>query len=56
MTETNYRVLNPKEYSGSMDGDYGYEINGEKSARSYISRTSARKAMERRLEKMSFYD
>lgn len=46
------QVLTPREYSGSIHGDYGYQINGVKSENGYVSRSGAEKAMYRRLAKM----
>lgn len=46
------RILSPREFSGSVHGDYGYEINGVKSSNGYISRKSAYNAMWRRIEKL----
>ena len=48
-----YKILSPLEYSGSIYGDYGYEINGEKSKKGYLSRKGADSAMYRELEKRS---
>lgn len=45
------KILSPRDFSGSVHGDYGYEINGVKSDKGYISRSSAQKALDRRIEK-----
>ena len=46
-------VLSPLAYSGSVFGDYGYEIEGVKSERSYVSAYSARRALRRELIKIN---
>ncbi len=50
MNNLQNRVLNPREFSGSIHGDYGFEINGVRSERGYVSRNGARQAMYRLLE------
>lgn len=45
------KVLNPKEYSGSLYGDYGYILNGVKSERSYATRQAAQRAFDRARDK-----
>ena len=52
METLKYKVLNPIEFSGWADGDYGYEIEGVKSDKSYVSSAGAKKAMYLRLRKM----
>lgn len=49
----NNKILSPLEYSGSIHGDWGYEIDGVKSEMSYVSRIGARNAMNRKLEKLN---
>lgn len=46
-----YKILSPLQYSGSLGGDYGYEIDGIKSERGYVSKSGAYKAMWRKIEK-----
>lgn len=46
-----HRVLTPMEYSGSLHGDYGYEIDGVRSEIGYVSRVAAYEAMYRRIER-----
>ena len=48
----NYKVLTPHEFSGSIHGDYGYEINGEKSKVGYVSKMGAKLAMWRKVDKI----
>jgi len=50
-TKTKGRILTPREFCGDCNGDYGYEINGVKSTKSYISRKGAENAMNRFLFK-----
>ncbi len=52
MNEIKYRVLSPKDFSGNVHGDFGYQINGTKSSIGYVSRKGARSAMHRALDKM----
>jgi len=51
-TKYKYRVLNPTDFSGDANGDFGYELNGIKSTNSYVSRAGASNAMWRRIEKL----
>lgn len=51
-TNITYRILRPYEYCGSIYGDYGYVLNGVKSEKGYVSRYAARKALERKFNKM----
>lgn len=48
-----YKVLNPVEFSGSLYGDFGYEIDGVKSENSYVSKNGAYNAMWRKLNKLN---
>ncbi len=50
--EIEYRVLGPLKFSGSLYGDFGYEINGQKSEKGYVSRRGAEAAMLRKVERM----
>lgn len=47
------RILTPLQFSGSVHGDYGYEIDGVKSNKSYATAYSARRALARKLEKLN---
>jgi hypothetical protein len=46
------KILSPMEFSGSLYGDYGFEINGKKSDNSYASKQGAKRAMEREINKI----
>lgn len=46
------RVLRPSEYSGTIHGDYGYEVNSVRSENGYATRAAATAAMWRRVERM----
>lgn len=48
---SSYKVLSPLKFSGSIHGDWGYEIDGVKSDRGYVSRKAASLALHRKLEK-----
>ena len=52
MTNNTYKVLRPSEFSGDFNGDFGYEINGTKSDKGYVSKIGARNAMYRKLDKL----
>jgi len=47
-----YKTLTPRQYSGSTHGDFGYEIDGVKSIRSYATLAQAKAAMYRALDKL----
>lgn len=49
---TTYKLLSPMEFGGSIYSDYGYEINGIKSDKGYGNKQTAKRAMERELEKI----
>lgn len=49
--KNNFKVLSPKQFSGTVNGDWGYEINGIRSDKGYVSRTGAYNAMWRELDK-----
>ena len=51
----NYSVLSPLKFSGSVYGDFGYQINGVNSPKGYTSREGAKRAMERELTRRGFY-
>jgi hypothetical protein len=46
------KVLTPTEFSGSANGDFGYELNGVKSANSYATKSAAQSAFERVRDKV----
>lgn len=46
-------IVSPLEYSGSVYGDYGYEIDGVKSEKGYSSKASAKNALLKKLNKLS---
>jgi hypothetical protein len=48
----NARVLTPTE-AGDRNGDYHYELNGEKSKNGYVSRKAALAALNRKIESLS---
>lgn len=48
----NSKILKPFEFSGDYRGDYGFEINGIKSQQGYISKSSAKSALNRKLDQM----
>jgi len=47
--EHTYKVLSPKEFSGSIYGDFGYEIDGVRSKNGYVSRNGAKSALFRKI-------
>ena len=50
--EIEYKILRPKEFSGSIYGDFGYELNGVRSEKGYVSKAGAEKALVRAIEKL----
>ena len=52
INEIRARVILPREFSGSNYGNYGFEINGVRSINGYSSRSSARVAMDRIIERL----
>lgn len=52
MTDIQRKVLSPIQYSGSVGGDFGFEINGVKSKNGYATRQLASNAMNRAVDKM----
>ncbi len=47
-----YKVLSPLKWSGNINGDYGYEINGFKSDKGYSTHRGASAAMHREVTKL----